>query len=54
MSLPTPTPTQTMTVTPTATAIICGSGVTTGEYYYYDCCRNFIKGNSKEEFLQQS
>jgi hypothetical protein len=51
MSLPSPTPTQTMTVTPTATAIICGSGVTTGEYYYYDCCRNFIKGNSKEEFV---
>lgn len=51
MSLPSSTPTQTMTVTPTATPIICGSGVTTGEYYYYDCCRNFIKGNSKEKLV---
>lgn len=51
MSLPSQTPTQTMTVTPTATAIICGSGVTTGEHYYYDCCRNFIQGYSREEFV---
>lgn len=51
MSFPTPTPTQTLTVTPTATSIICGSGVTTGQYYYYDCCRNFVTGNSKEEFV---
>lgn len=51
MSFPSPTPTKTPTVTPTATSIICGSGVTTGEHYYYDCCNNFIKGNSVEEFV---
>jgi hypothetical protein len=54
MSLPSPTPTQTMTVTPTATAIICGSGVTTGEFYYYDCCTNFIQGNSKEVLVMMN
>lgn len=54
MSFPSPTPTQTMTVTPTATAIICGSGVTTGEFYYYDCCRNFIKGYSREELVMMN
>jgi hypothetical protein len=47
MSFPSPTPTK----TPTPTPIICGSGVTTGEHYYYDCCKNFIQGNSTEEFV---
>lgn len=37
---PTPTPTR----TPTPTPIVCGSGVTTGSYYYTDCCGNFING----------
>ena len=37
----TPTP----TATPTTTPIFCGSGVTTGTYYYTDCCGNFITGN---------
>lgn len=32
----TPTPTVTPTLTPTM--IYCGSGVTTGTHYYYDCC----------------
>lgn len=49
MSSPTPTPT--MTVTPTTTPIVCGSGVTTGEHYYYDCCKNFYKGYSQEEII---
>jgi hypothetical protein len=43
---PTQTPTETITPTPTSSAlpIICGSGVTTGNYYYTDCCGNFIQG----------
>jgi len=46
----TPTQTQTLTQTrtptqtPSTTPIICGSGVTTGNYYYTDCCGNFIQG----------
>lgn len=34
----TPNQTPTMTKTPTSTPIICGSGVTTGSYFYIDCC----------------
>lgn len=34
----TPTTTTTLTKTPTSTPIICGSGVTTGSYFYIDCC----------------
>jgi len=37
---PTPDP------TPSTTPIICGSGVTTGNYYYTDCCGNFIQGTN--------
>ena len=49
---PTPTPTQTLTQTrtptqtPSTTPIICGSGVTTGAYYYTDCCGNFVQGTN--------
>lgn len=32
------TPTPTPTTSPTPTMFFCGSGVTTGTYYYYDCC----------------
>jgi hypothetical protein len=39
---PTPTPTQ----TPSTTPIICGEGVTTGIYYYTDCCGNFVQGTN--------
>jgi len=39
MSL-TPTP----TVTPSSTPLICGSGVTSGSYYYTDCCGNLVTG----------
>lgn len=28
------------------TPIICGSGVTTGQYYYFDCCGNSVTGNT--------
>ncbi len=47
-SCPTPTPTQTNTpaITPSTTPIICGSGTTTGTYYYTDCCGNLIQGTS--------
>jgi hypothetical protein len=38
------TPTQTQT--PSTTPIICGSGVTTGAYYYTDCCGNFVQGTN--------
>jgi hypothetical protein len=40
----TQTPTQTNTQTPTTTPITCGEGVTTGGYYYTDCCGNFQQG----------
>ena len=34
---PSPFPTRTPNHTPTPTSIVCGSGYTTGQYYYYDC-----------------
>ena len=43
---PTPTITPTRTQTPTPTQIICGYGLTTGDYYYTDCCDNFIQGSN--------
>ena len=36
--------TPTITATPSSTPIICGSGVTTGNFYYTDCCGNFVQG----------
>jgi len=42
----TPTNTQTPTQTPSTTPIVCGSGVTTGQYYYFDCCGNSVTGNT--------
>ena len=36
--------TATPTPTPSVTPIFCGSGVTTGSYFYTDCCGNFIQG----------
>ena len=36
--------TTTPTPTPSVTPIFCGSGVTTGGYYYTDCCGNFVQG----------
>ena len=51
---PTQTPTTTLTATPTntrtpdptpsTTPITCGEGVTTGGYFYTDCCGNFQQG----------
>lgn len=43
---PTPTQTPTHTPTPSVTPIICGSGVTTGEYYYIDCCGYLVTGTT--------
>lgn len=45
----TPSATPTLTMTPSPTRIVCGSGVTTGDYYYYDCCGNVVKGSSTKE-----
>jgi hypothetical protein len=45
MSTPTPT------FTPSPTPIICGSGVTTGSFYYFDCCGSFIQGTSTGELV---
>jgi len=42
----TPTNTITPTQTPTRNKIECGSGTTTGNFYYTDCCGNFQQGNS--------
>jgi hypothetical protein len=47
-SCQTTTPTPTPNLTPTPTSIICGSGLTTSQNFYYtDCCGNLItaKGN---------
>jgi hypothetical protein len=41
----TPTITSTNTPTPSTTPIVCGSGTTTGNYIYYDCCGNLIQGS---------
>jgi hypothetical protein len=38
--------TPTITATPSTTPIICGSGVTTGNFYYTDCCGNFVQGST--------
>lgn len=40
----TPTNTRTPNPTPSTTPISCGQGVTTGGYYYTDCCGNFQQG----------
>jgi len=40
----TPSYTPTQTTTPSASGIICGYGVTTGTYYYTDCCGDLIQG----------
>lgn len=41
-----PTPTSSLTPTPSTTPIICGSGTTNGNHFYYDCCGNLISGLS--------
>ena len=47
---PSPTPTRTQTPTPSTTPIVCGSGATTSNgFYYYDCCGNFIQGDIADE-----
>ena len=49
---PTTTPTLTLsptqTITPTSTPLVCGSGYTTGNHYYYDCCGNLVTGSEIE------
>jgi hypothetical protein len=40
----TPTNTRTPDPTPSTTPITCGEGVTTGGYYYTDCCGNYQQG----------
>ena len=46
----TPTQTKTPTPTPSTTPIVCGSGATTSDgFYYYDCCGNFIEGGIADE-----
>ena len=47
----TPFPTRTPNYTPTPTSIICGSGLTTGNYYYYDCCGVFHTGDGEEQVV---
>lgn len=44
---PTPTITPTRTQTPSPTQIICGYGLTSDEYYYTDCCGNYIQGRGE-------
>lgn len=40
----TPTNTRTPDPTPSTTPITCGEGVTTGNYFYTDCCGDFQQG----------
>jgi hypothetical protein len=40
----TPTNTRTPNPTPSTTPISCGQGVTTGKYYYTDCCGELVFG----------
>lgn len=40
--------TPTATATPSPTPIICGSGVTTGNFYYTDCCGALIQGTTSD------
>ena len=40
----TPTNTKTPTQTPSSPPIICGLGLTTGTYYYTNCCNIFVQG----------
>ena len=47
----TPTQTPTNSLTPSQSAIICGSGVTTGQYFYVDCCGVQKMGNSVGEVV---
>jgi hypothetical protein len=42
----TPTPTASFTPTPSVTPIICGSGATTGNFYYTDCCGYLVTGTT--------
>lgn len=42
----TPTQTPSFTPTPTVTQLICGSGLTTGNFYYTDCCGYLITGTT--------
>lgn len=48
---PTVTKTPTNTITPTKSGIFCGSGVTTGSYFYVDCCGNQKIGTSFDEVV---
>jgi len=41
-----PTNTISPTSTPSTTPIRCGRGVTTGNYYYTDCCGTFTQGST--------
>jgi hypothetical protein len=54
-STPTNTPsntqTPTHTPTPSATPIGCGVGLTTGPYFYTDCCGNLISGTDVESVV---
>ena len=47
----TPTNTRTPNPTPSTTPISCGQGVTTGKYYYTDCCGNLITGREAGELV---
>lgn len=43
----TPSNTPTISVTPSPTSVSCTSGLTEGNYYYTDCCGNFIQGQGQ-------
>jgi hypothetical protein len=43
----TPTQTPSQTNTPSLSGVICGYGLTTGTYYYTDCCGNLIQGTQE-------
>jgi hypothetical protein len=47
----TQTPTPSITPSPSTTPINCGQAITTGSYFYYDCCGNLVSGSSVEEIV---
>lgn len=47
----TPSQTPTNTPTPSVTPLVCGSGVTGNNFYYYDCCGQYVVGSGSGQIV---
>lgn len=47
----TPSQTPTNTPTPSVTPLVCGSGVTGNNFYYYDCCGSYVVGSGSGQYV---